>query len=155
MEVMQELSVEELSALCSNLAKACTKQLRTEEADLFSQLSGYYKRQSKPVEGKQFKDLGALIQKDLDSGYAEATQVVTQENDRRALRALVWGEKVTKLLKSLLDRYEKQKDALLENTNVYVEEMNEQKTLDNLMAAFAGESQANRKYLVYAKNKLL
>jgi len=29
--------------------------------------------------------------------------------------------------------------------------MAENKTLDNLMAAFAGESQANRKYLAYAK----
>ncbi len=29
--------------------------------------------------------------------------------------------------------------------------MNENKTLDNLMAAFAGESQANRKYLAYSK----
>jgi len=29
--------------------------------------------------------------------------------------------------------------------------MNENKTLDNLMEAFAGESQANRKYLAYAK----
>ncbi|KLU67405.1 MULTISPECIES: rubrerythrin family protein [Desulfosporosinus] len=29
--------------------------------------------------------------------------------------------------------------------------MNSQKTLENLMSAFAGESQANRKYLAYAK----
>ncbi len=29
--------------------------------------------------------------------------------------------------------------------------MNENKTLDNLMEAFAGEAQANRKYLAYAK----
>jgi rubrerythrin len=29
--------------------------------------------------------------------------------------------------------------------------MNEKKTLENLMAAFAGESQANRKYTAYAK----
>lgn len=29
--------------------------------------------------------------------------------------------------------------------------MSENKTLDNLMAAFAGEAQANRKYLAYAK----
>lgn len=29
--------------------------------------------------------------------------------------------------------------------------MDEKKTLDNLMAAFAGESQANRKYLAYSK----
>lgn len=29
--------------------------------------------------------------------------------------------------------------------------MNENKTLDNLMEAFAGEAQANSKYLAYAK----
>ena len=29
--------------------------------------------------------------------------------------------------------------------------MSENKTLENLMEAFAGESQANRKYLAYAK----
>ena len=29
--------------------------------------------------------------------------------------------------------------------------MSENKTLDNLMEAFAGESQANRKYLAYSK----
>jgi len=33
---------------------------------------------------------------------------------------LVWGEKVSKLLKSLLVRYEKQKQGLLENTSVWV-----------------------------------
>jgi rubrerythrin len=29
--------------------------------------------------------------------------------------------------------------------------MSENKTINNLMAAFAGEAQANRKYLAYAK----
>ena len=29
--------------------------------------------------------------------------------------------------------------------------MSENKTMENLMAAFAGESQANRKYTAYAK----
>ena len=33
----------------------------------------------------------------------------------------------------------------------YDEKMNENKTLKNLMAAFAGESEANRKYTAYAK----
>ena len=31
------------------------------------------------------------------------------------------------------------------------EKMSENKTIDNLMDAFAGESQANRKYMAYAK----
>jgi predicted Zn-ribbon and HTH transcriptional regulator len=120
MEVVQELSFEEMSALCSNLAKACTKQLRPEEANLFTQLSDYYKFRSKPAEKKQFNDLVDLVQKDLSSGYSDAGQVASQEADRGALRALVWGEKVTTLLKSLISRYEKQKDALLESTNVFV-----------------------------------
>ena len=33
---------------------------------------------------------------------------------------MVWGEKASKLLKSLLTRYERQGNALLENTSVYV-----------------------------------
>jgi rubrerythrin len=32
----------------------------------------------------------------------------------------VWGEKVTKMLSSILNRYEKQQDELLENTKIYV-----------------------------------
>ena len=36
------------------------------------------------------------------------------------MRSLVWGEKVSKLLKGLLVRYEKQKNGLFENNNVYV-----------------------------------
>jgi rubrerythrin len=36
------------------------------------------------------------------------------------LRVLVWSEKVTRILKSLLNRYKKMGDALLENTGVYV-----------------------------------
>ena len=35
------------------------------------------------------------------------------------MRALVWSEKVTRILKSILSRYEK-RDALLDNTGVYV-----------------------------------
>ena len=37
------------------------------------------------------------------------------------------------------------------NKNEADDKMNENKTLENLMAAFAGESEANRKYLAYAK----
>jgi rubrerythrin/Fe-S-cluster-containing hydrogenase component 2 len=47
-------------------------------------------------------------------------------------------EAVEKLIKTL-------------NKNEEEKPMNENKTLDNLMQAFAGESQANRKYLAYAQ----
>ena len=120
MEKMRELSYGELGALCSNLAKACTKQFYTEEAQLFTQLAEYYQGHSAPAQGEGFQELAALVERDLKEDYPQAAQLAKAEADRGALRALVWGEKVSKLLKSLLSRYEKQQDALLEKTSVYV-----------------------------------
>ena len=118
-EDMRELSFGELSALCSNLSKGCEKQYRPEEAGLFAQLAEYYNGKSESADTDQFEALSALVEKDLES-YVTANSVSAVQTDRGALRALVWGEKVTRILASLLSRYEKQKDALLENTNVYV-----------------------------------
>lgn len=120
-EDLRELSFGEVSALCSNLSKACAKQYRPEEAQLFEQFAGYYASKVKPLEADpQLGNLADLIQQDLASGYPTASGVAGISGDRGALRALVWGEKVTKILNSLINRYEKQQDALLDNTNVYV-----------------------------------
>ena len=120
-EDMRELSFGELSALCSNLSKACAKQYLPEEAGLFVELSQYYQRRVDPIEeDPQVKDLMVLIAQDLATGYPAASDVAGGDSDRGALRALVWGEKVTKILQSLTKRYEAKQDALLENTNVYV-----------------------------------
>lgn len=118
---LRMLSCGELSALCTNLQKACTKQLRDEEAALFGCLAAYYGKQcKKPVDQADYQTLLALINEDLASGYAQANEAAAKAKDRGAMRSLVWGEKVSKLLKSLLIRYEKQKHSLLEHTNVYV-----------------------------------
>ncbi len=119
-EDMREMLPEELRAVCSNLSKACSKQMREEEAALFGKLSAYYGEQTKEQEGSTFEALSSLIEQDLSEGYPKASKAVSEELDRGALRALVWGEKATKFLKSLLSRYEKQGSALLENTSVYV-----------------------------------
>jgi rubrerythrin len=116
----REWSREELSVLCSNLGKACGKQLREEEAKLFDQLASYYQSQGTHDEGKQLSDLGHLIQEDLNLNYPEVKKAAILEKDRGALRAITWGEKVTRILNSLLNRYEKQKDEILKNTNVFV-----------------------------------
>jgi len=121
-EDLRELSFGERSALCSNLSKACAKQYRADEAGLFEQLAQYYSGKVTPLEGEpQLGNLADLIRQDLgSSGYPTASGIAGDRADRGALRALVWGEKVTKILSSLIKRYEKQQDALLENTNVYV-----------------------------------
>lgn len=117
---MRELSSGELSALFSNLAKGCEKQYLPRESGLFNQLSEYYKGKVSSGEDPKLADLPEMMQRDLKEGYPAANAAANAEADRGALRALVWGEKVTKVLTSLLRRYEKEGDAFLENTNVYV-----------------------------------
>ena len=117
---MKELSPLEISALCSNLARGCEKQYKTEDAALFNDLAGYFKKSSAPVTAPDFGQLIALIEKDLEVGFPNANAVAADAEDRGALRALVWSEKVTRILKSLLTRYQKEGDAMLENTGVYV-----------------------------------
>ncbi len=117
---MHELSPAELSALCSNLSKGCEKQYKAEEAELFKKLAEYFKSKRGAADKNQFTDLDSFIQEDLSEGYARANNIAAGEMDRGALRTLAWGEKVTKILYSILRRFEKEQDALLENTNIYV-----------------------------------
>ncbi len=117
---MQELSALEISALCSNLARGCEKQYRQEEAASFRGLADYYKSASAPAKSPNFNHLLELINKNIEENFPSAKAAASDACDRGALRALVWSEKVTKILKSLLTRYEKEGDAMLENTGVYV-----------------------------------
>lgn len=62
----------------------------------------------------------SMLHEDLESGYPAANEAAGVKPDRGALRALVWGEKVSRIVNSILQRYEKEGDALLEHTNIYV-----------------------------------
>ncbi len=117
---MKELSPLEISALCSNLARGCEKQYKAEEAALFTELAGYFKKASPPARDADFDKLNALIEKDLEEGLPNANTAAGGVKDRGALRALTWSEKVTRILKSLLARYQKEGEAMLQDTGVYV-----------------------------------
>ncbi len=119
-EPLRELSMGELAALCTNLAKGCEKQYRTEEAELLSQLAEYYESRIPKGEARDFSQLLALIEQEVSSEYPAAKEVATVNQDRGSLRALTWGEKVSRILTSLLGKYERQGDAMLDGTNVYV-----------------------------------
>ena len=119
-EDMKELSPLEISALCTNLARGCEKQYKPEEAALFNELADYYKSVSAPNKTSDFDQLIALIGKDLEEGFSKANAAASNAGDRAARRALVWSEKVTRILKSLLNRYRSEDNATLENTGVYV-----------------------------------
>jgi len=117
---MKDMSPLEMSALCTNLARGCEKQYKPEEAALFNELAEYFKKVSTPVEAPNIDQLLALIEKDLAEGFPNANAIAADAKDRGALRALVWSEKVTRILKSLLTRYQKEGHSMLNNTGVYV-----------------------------------
>lgn len=117
---MQELSALELSALCTNLANGCEKQYKAEEAVLFGELGAYFQAATGSAINPDFTQLLTLIEKDLEDNFPNANAVASEVKDRGALRALTWSQKVTRILKSLLSRYQKEGAAMLENTEVYV-----------------------------------
>ncbi|MEA4920061.1 MAG: rubredoxin [Clostridiaceae bacterium] len=117
---VKELTPLEMSALCSNLARGCEKQYRSEEASLFTELAQYFKDKAAPSEGKGIEDLLGLIEKDLAEGFPSANTSAAEAHDRGALRALAWSEKVTRDLKSLLIRYQRDGNDMTESTGVYV-----------------------------------
>lgn len=117
---VDELSPLELSALFSNLARGCEKQYKQEESELFKELAGYFKKVAAPYESPGFDKLLEMVEKDLSEGMPNANAVAAEEKDRGALRALTWSEKVTRMIKSILTRYMKEGDAMLENAEVHV-----------------------------------
>lgn len=117
---MKELSPLEVSAICTNLARGCEKQYKAEEAALFNDLAGYFKAVAAPCKDPSIDKLITLVEKDLEEGLPNAKATSSEARDRGALRALTWGEKVTRILNSLLTRYQKEGEAMLQNTGVYV-----------------------------------
>lgn len=117
---LREMSALELSALCSNLARGCEKQYKPGEAALYAELAQYFKSRAPLAPDASVQALIELIDRDLHEGFSDANAVCKNHADRGALRALTWSEKVTRILKSLLTRYAKEGERMLENTNVFV-----------------------------------
>ncbi len=115
---MREMTPLEISALCSNLARGCEKQYKPAEEAQFKELAKYFKDLSAPAIEPDFDQLLTLIESDLEDGIPNAR--LASSNDRGALRALTWNEKVSRILKSLITRYQKQGDAMLEGSGVFV-----------------------------------
>ena len=116
----RELSAGELSALCSNLARGCEKQYQEQEAALFRELAEFFSAGTPVVPNADTDLLLKLIQSDLEEGYPALRSSAEEVADRGTLRICVWGEKVTGILQSLLRRYEKEGEALLAHTQVWV-----------------------------------
>ncbi len=117
---LQKLSLPEFAAVCSNLARGCEKQYKGEEAALFQQLAQAFLAIMPEAEQADFSHLQALVQQDLDETYGAVRATAADQKDRGALRICVWGEKVTRILNALLQRYAEEGEAFLENTEIWV-----------------------------------
>ncbi|MBQ9979694.1 MAG: rubredoxin [Oscillospiraceae bacterium] len=118
--VEKELSPMEMSIICSNLARGCEKQYLPEQSEAFTKLAEFFRGKAEPVKEVGTDKLLELIEKDLAVGYPYGNAVASEKPDRGALRCQVWSEKVTRMLQSLLTRYEAEGDKMLENTGVFV-----------------------------------
>lgn len=115
-----KMSPQELSALCSNLARGCEKQYRSEESKLYTELADYFKSIAPQTQDAEVGVLGSLLEEDINEGYPNLRSIASENKDRGTLRVCTWGEKVTRMLSSLVQRYEKEGLAFLDHTEVWV-----------------------------------
>ncbi len=115
----QKLSAGQLAALCSNLARGCEKQYKAEEAELFAELARHFTAAVPPCEDATVEKLADDLTRDAED-YASVRAAADAAGDRGAARVCVWGEKVTRILSSLVQRYLKEGEALLEGTQIWV-----------------------------------
>ena len=118
-EDLTELSIGQLAALCSNLARGCRKQYKEEETLLFDKLSDYFTASVKPIDDVTVEKLATKLSEDIDL-YPSVRATVDSQKDRGAARVCVWGDKVTRILESLVSRYLKEGEKMLEGKNIYV-----------------------------------
>lgn len=115
-----DLSIGQLAAICSNLAKGCEKQQLAEEKVLFEQLADFFASGMAGTNDAELDGLRSDLQSDLSTGYPEAFAIASAQSDRGALRALTWSEKVSKMTSYLLNRHQKEGSTILDNAGIYV-----------------------------------
>ena len=115
-EDLKEMSPILLSAICSNLGRGYEKQYKGEGSKLYYELADYFKKKAEKQAGDIDK-INGLVNDDLGL-FTLATEQVNKDKDRGAYRSIVWAEKVTKMVSSLVKRYQKGED--FDKLTVYV-----------------------------------
>ncbi|MEG1582041.1 MAG: rubredoxin [Clostridia bacterium] len=115
-----ELTNAELYVLCTNLAKGCEKQYKTEEMTLFNEIADYYKKNSEKSKESSYEDISKRLNADIQEYFPSAFNIAKGEGDRGALRILTWSEKVSKIVEMLIGRYKKEGVTFLKNAKIFV-----------------------------------
>lgn len=118
-ESMQQLSVGQMAALCSNLARGCEKQYMPEESALFNELAEWFTKHTPEIHDATVEAVSSQLQKDIQD-YPQVNETCIQQGDRGAQRVLGWSEKVTRMLNSLMSRYQREGDSMLIDNEIWV-----------------------------------
>ncbi len=118
-EDLEKLSVGQLAAICSNLSRGCEKQYKNDEAKQFKKLADYFSSITPSVSDATVENISSLLQTDIKN-YPIVRAEADADADRGAARVCVWGEKVTRMLASLVDRYLKEGEQMLADTDIWV-----------------------------------
>ncbi|MCL2172767.1 MAG: rubredoxin [Candidatus Bathyarchaeota archaeon] len=120
-EELRELSTGEISIICASLAKGCEKQQLSAEMEAFNKLADYFKSKATiATQVKTWNNAINMLDNDITKGFTVAKIVAQNNTDRGALRSLIWSEKVSTIMKALLERFVKDGEAMLENTKIWV-----------------------------------
>lgn len=121
---LTELPAGVLAAICSNLARGCEKQYLAEESALFGELASYFtaRAATEPADASTpaLDQIADHLQRDLDTGYPALRSAAESAADRGTLRICTWGEKVTRTLASLAERYRREGPAMLDGARIWV-----------------------------------
>lgn len=115
---LRSLTNEEITYICSNLAKACEKEYKEEEQNLFAELATYFEEKTKEVPGtiEDIKEANKQEQKDIE----QAMKIADENSDRGAKRVLTWATKTSNMMKIILENYEKKGLDYIKNTKIWV-----------------------------------
>ena len=116
---LKKLTPGQLAALCTDLSRGCEKQYKSEEAGLFADLAEYFTAAVPDLPEADVSALSELLEKDIRQ-YPGIRAVADENGDRGAARALVWGEKVTRMLSALVGRYLNEGEAFLKDTEIWL-----------------------------------
>lgn len=122
---LTELPAGVLAAICSNLARGCEKQYLPEEAALYTELARWFGAHAPapeaPADDREALDAVAMLMAgDLERRYPALQADAEAAGDRGTQRVRVWGEKVTRTLASLAERYRREGPGILAGTRIWV-----------------------------------
>lgn len=115
---LRSLSNEEITYICSNLAKACEKEYKEEEQNLFTELATYFEEKTLKASGtlEDIKQANEQERKEIEF----AMNMADKNSDRGAKRVLTWANKTSNMMKIILENYETKGLDYIKNTKIWV-----------------------------------